>query len=57
MTRWTARFPPGLGLAVGVSVVVLSAPSAQAEILLNNGPAAGRVKVVSYRDLPAKCDT
>lgn len=41
-----------LGLAVAAGLLALPAVPAQAEILLNNGPAAGRVKVVSYRDLP-----
>ncbi|EGF96671.1 ABC-type bacteriocin/lantibiotic exporters, contain an N-terminal double-glycine peptidase domain [Brevundimonas diminuta] len=52
MTRSSARLLLNLGLAAVAGLPALSAASAQAEILLNNGPAAGRVKVVSYRDLP-----
>ena len=46
MTRSSARLLLNLGLAAVAGLPALSAASAQAEILLNNGPAAGRVKVV-----------
>lgn len=39
-------------LAVMAGLLALPSTSARAEILLHNGPVAGRVKVVSYRDLP-----
>ncbi|MBN9478656.1 MAG: C39 family peptidase [Bordetella sp.] len=57
MTRAAARIPLrrsllGLALAAAAAPAVLSASSVRADILLNNGPAAARVRVVSYRDLP-----
>lgn len=52
MTPFARKALVGLGLAVVAGFPALHAASARAEILLNNGPATGRVKVVSYRDLP-----
>jgi predicted double-glycine peptidase len=46
------RLLSGLGLATAACLLALPAAPVSAEVLLNNGPATGRVKVVSYRDLP-----
>lgn len=52
MRPFASRLLSGLGLATVACLLALPAAPASAEVLLNNGPAAGRVKVVSYRDLP-----
>lgn len=52
MKPFAFRLLSGLGLATAACLLALPAAPASAEVLLNNGPAAGRVKVVSYRDLP-----
>lgn len=55
MRRKTRQRLTGAGGAAAACILALSgltAQPAQADILLNNGPAAARLKVVSYRDLP-----